>query len=148
MRKDLAICLAEARRNGAHLPLTALVDQFYSQVQKMGGRRWDTSRQDLMKVTAGEPVREECLKGLLNGEVVFALVRGQVSPGDERIESCVVHANRKPLKFVIVVPRAPVGDRDEPLAGFTNRPPRSVVPVERVTGDRWSAYGRTKLKFP
>jgi 3-hydroxyisobutyrate dehydrogenase len=43
MRKDLAICLAEARGNGAHLPLTALVDQFYSQVQKMGGRRWDTS---------------------------------------------------------------------------------------------------------
>jgi 3-hydroxyisobutyrate dehydrogenase len=43
MRKDLAICLAEARRNGAHLPLTALVDQFYSEVQKMGGRRWDTS---------------------------------------------------------------------------------------------------------
>jgi 3-hydroxyisobutyrate dehydrogenase len=43
MRKDLAICLAESRRNGAHLPLTALVDQFYSQVQKMGGRRWDTS---------------------------------------------------------------------------------------------------------
>ncbi len=43
MRKDLAICLAEARRNGAHLPATALVDQFYSQVQKMGGRRWDTS---------------------------------------------------------------------------------------------------------
>ena len=43
MRKDLAICLAEARRNGASLPLTALVDQFYAQVQKMGGRRWDTS---------------------------------------------------------------------------------------------------------
>jgi 3-hydroxyisobutyrate dehydrogenase len=43
MRKDLAICLDEARRNGAHLPLAALVDQFYSQVQKMGGRRWDTS---------------------------------------------------------------------------------------------------------
>ena len=43
MRKDLAICLDEARRNGAHLPLTALVDQFYSEVQKMGGRRWDTS---------------------------------------------------------------------------------------------------------
>ena len=43
MRKDLAICLNEARRNGAHLPLTALVDQFYSQVQKMGGSRWDTS---------------------------------------------------------------------------------------------------------
>ena len=43
MRKDLVICLAEARRNGAHLPLTALVDQFYSEVQKMGGRRWDTS---------------------------------------------------------------------------------------------------------
>jgi 3-hydroxyisobutyrate dehydrogenase len=43
MRKDLAICLAEARRNGAHLPVTALVDQFYSEVQRMGGRRWDTS---------------------------------------------------------------------------------------------------------
>ncbi len=43
MRKDLAICLAEARRNGATLPVTALVDQFYSDVQKMGGRRWDTS---------------------------------------------------------------------------------------------------------
>jgi 3-hydroxyisobutyrate dehydrogenase len=43
MRKDLSICLAEARRNGAHLPVTALVDQFYSQVQKMGGKRWDTS---------------------------------------------------------------------------------------------------------
>jgi len=43
MRKDLAICLDEARRNGAHLPVSALVDQFYSQVQKMGGRRWDTS---------------------------------------------------------------------------------------------------------
>jgi len=43
MRKDLAICLAEARRNGASLPLTGVVDQFYAQVQKMGGRRWDTS---------------------------------------------------------------------------------------------------------
>src|SRR5579863_2912472 len=43
MRKDLSICLAEARRNGAELPVTALVDQFYSEVQKMGGRRWDTS---------------------------------------------------------------------------------------------------------
>jgi 3-hydroxyisobutyrate dehydrogenase len=43
MRKDLSICLAEARRNGASLPVTALVDQFYAQVQKMGGRRWDTS---------------------------------------------------------------------------------------------------------
>jgi 3-hydroxyisobutyrate dehydrogenase len=43
MRKDLSICISEARRNGAHLPVTALVDQFYSEVQKMGGRRWDTS---------------------------------------------------------------------------------------------------------
>lgn len=43
MRKDLSIVLDEARRNGAHLPVAALVDQFYSQVQKMGGRRWDTS---------------------------------------------------------------------------------------------------------
>jgi 3-hydroxyisobutyrate dehydrogenase len=43
MRKDLAICIEEARHNGANLPLTALVDQFYAEVQKMGGRRWDTS---------------------------------------------------------------------------------------------------------
>ncbi len=43
MRKDLDICLAEARRNGASLPVTALVDQFYAEVQKMGGKRWDTS---------------------------------------------------------------------------------------------------------
>ena len=43
MRKDLSICVAEARRNGAHLPVAALVDQFYSEVQKMGGGRWDTS---------------------------------------------------------------------------------------------------------
>ncbi|WP_127075940.1 NAD(P)-dependent oxidoreductase [Rhodomicrobium lacus] len=43
MRKDLAICLDEARKNGAQLPLAALVDQFYSEVQAMGGSRWDTS---------------------------------------------------------------------------------------------------------
>jgi 3-hydroxyisobutyrate dehydrogenase len=43
MRKDLSICLAEARRNGASLPVTALVDNFYAEVQKMGGSRWDTS---------------------------------------------------------------------------------------------------------
>jgi len=43
MRKDLAICLAEADRLGARLPLTALVDQFYAQVVERGGRRWDTS---------------------------------------------------------------------------------------------------------
>ena len=43
MRKDLGICLAEARRNGAKLPVTALVDQFYADVEAMGGKRWDTS---------------------------------------------------------------------------------------------------------
>jgi 3-hydroxyisobutyrate dehydrogenase-like beta-hydroxyacid dehydrogenase len=43
MRKDLGICLAEARRNGATLPVTSLVDQFYGQVQALGGSRWDTS---------------------------------------------------------------------------------------------------------
>jgi 3-hydroxyisobutyrate dehydrogenase len=43
MRKDLSICLGEARKNGANLPVTALVDQFYAEVQKMGGKRWDTS---------------------------------------------------------------------------------------------------------
>jgi 3-hydroxyisobutyrate dehydrogenase len=43
MRKDLNICLDEARRNGASLPISALIDQYYAQVQKMGGKRWDTS---------------------------------------------------------------------------------------------------------
>ena len=43
MRKDLSILLDEARRNGAQLPMTALVDQFYGEVQAMGGNRWDTS---------------------------------------------------------------------------------------------------------
>ncbi len=43
MRKDLMIALDESRKNGANLPVTALVDQFYSEVQKMGGGRWDTS---------------------------------------------------------------------------------------------------------
>jgi 3-hydroxyisobutyrate dehydrogenase-like beta-hydroxyacid dehydrogenase len=43
MRKDLAICLEEAKRNKARLPVTALVDQFYAQVQQRGGNRWDTS---------------------------------------------------------------------------------------------------------
>ena len=43
MRKDLSICLDEARKNGSRLPVSALVDQFYSEVQAMGGRRWDTS---------------------------------------------------------------------------------------------------------
>ena len=43
MRKDLGICLDEARTNKSHLPVTALVDQFYSEVQAKGGNRWDTS---------------------------------------------------------------------------------------------------------
>ena len=43
MRKDLGLVLDEARRNGAKLPVTALVDQFYADVQGLGGRRWDTS---------------------------------------------------------------------------------------------------------
>ena len=43
MRKDLGLVLDEAKRNGARLPVTALVDQFYADVQHMGGARWDTS---------------------------------------------------------------------------------------------------------
>jgi 3-hydroxyisobutyrate dehydrogenase/2-hydroxy-3-oxopropionate reductase len=43
MRKDLGLVLDEARRNGARLPVTALIDQFYADVQAMGGQRWDTS---------------------------------------------------------------------------------------------------------
>jgi len=43
MRKDLAICMAEAARNGAALPMTEVIDQYYAQVVGIGGRRWDTS---------------------------------------------------------------------------------------------------------
>ncbi|WP_412776662.1 NAD(P)-dependent oxidoreductase [Thalassospira lucentensis] len=43
MRKDLGICLEESKHNGARLPVTSLVDQFYAQVQERGGQRWDTS---------------------------------------------------------------------------------------------------------
>ncbi|NMM45968.1 NAD(P)-dependent oxidoreductase [Rhodospirillaceae bacterium KN72] len=43
MRKDLGICLSEAKNNGARLPVTSLIDQFYAQVQGRGGNRWDTS---------------------------------------------------------------------------------------------------------
>jgi 3-hydroxyisobutyrate dehydrogenase len=52
MRKDLDICLAEARANGARLPVAALVDQFYAQIQSRGGRRWDTS--SLMQLLAND----------------------------------------------------------------------------------------------
>ncbi len=52
MRKDLSICLGEAKRNGARLPVTALVDQFYAQVQARGGNRWDTS--SLMHLVAND----------------------------------------------------------------------------------------------
>jgi 3-hydroxyisobutyrate dehydrogenase len=52
MRKDLAICLEEAENNGARLPATALIDQFYAQVQARGGNRWDTS--SLMHLLAND----------------------------------------------------------------------------------------------
>jgi 3-hydroxyisobutyrate dehydrogenase len=52
MRKDLSICLEEAQRNKARLPVTALVDQFYAQVQARGGKRWDTS--SLMHLLAND----------------------------------------------------------------------------------------------
>ncbi|MEQ8357253.1 MAG: NAD(P)-dependent oxidoreductase [Kiloniellaceae bacterium] len=52
MRKDLGICLEEAKTNGARLPVTALVDQFYGQVQARGGKRWDTS--SLMHLLAND----------------------------------------------------------------------------------------------
>jgi len=53
MRKDLGLVLDEARRNGARLPATALVDQFYAELQNRGGGRWDTS--SLIKLLNGSP---------------------------------------------------------------------------------------------
>ena len=43
MRKDLSICLDEARRNGSSLPVTSLIEQYYSQIQRAGGNRWECS---------------------------------------------------------------------------------------------------------
>ena len=43
MRKDLGICFDEAKRNGARLPIAAIVDQLYAHVQRRGGKRWETS---------------------------------------------------------------------------------------------------------
>ena len=65
MRKDLAICLAEARRNGARLPVAALVDQFYAAVQEQGGGRWDTSSLivPLRPPTAGASKKSGSTKG-------------------------------------------------------------------------------------
>ena len=54
MRKDLGLALGEARRNGARLPLTALVDQFYSDVEALGGSRWDTSSLIVRFGTSGD----------------------------------------------------------------------------------------------
>lgn len=54
MRKDLRIALEEARANGASLPVTALVDQFYAEIQSMGGARWDTSSLIVRLNTAGK----------------------------------------------------------------------------------------------
>jgi 3-hydroxyisobutyrate dehydrogenase-like beta-hydroxyacid dehydrogenase len=56
MRKDLAICLDEAQRNGAKLPVAALVDTYYAEVQRLGGGRWDTSSLiALLKATKSAP---------------------------------------------------------------------------------------------
>jgi 3-hydroxyisobutyrate dehydrogenase-like beta-hydroxyacid dehydrogenase len=54
MRKDLALALDEARHNGAKLPLAALVDQLYAEVQALGGNNWDTS--SLIQRLRGQPV--------------------------------------------------------------------------------------------
>jgi hypothetical protein len=106
------------------------------------------SPRDLMQVTAGEGVREECLKGRLNRTGVFALVRGQVSPGDERIESRVGHANLMPLKFVVAVPRATRRRSGRTSCWFHKRPPQSVAVDDRaaflrslpllISGANWS----------
>ncbi|MBT5413170.1 MAG: NAD(P)-dependent oxidoreductase [Rhodospirillaceae bacterium] len=59
MRKDLGICLAEANGNGALLPMTAQVDQFYHQVQGRGGKRWDTSSLIHLLAHSGEPAKKK-----------------------------------------------------------------------------------------
>ena len=55
MRKDLGICMAQAKKMGISLPLTALVDQFYAEVEAMGGTRWDTSSLMARMVKANPP---------------------------------------------------------------------------------------------
>ncbi len=68
MRKDMSICLGEARKNGANLPVTALVDQFYAEVQKMGGRSAGT-RRACSRGWSGEPGQR------LNGRDINAFTR-------------------------------------------------------------------------
>ena len=68
MRKDLGLCLEEAKRNGARLPVTALVDQFYADVQAMGGRRWDTS--SLIKRLRARPRCGPCLPAQRTGVAI------------------------------------------------------------------------------
>ena len=63
MRKDLGICLEEARRADVSLPVTALVDQFYAEVENLGGKRWDTSslfarQESLRRIVSGPRARE------------------------------------------------------------------------------------------
>jgi 3-hydroxyisobutyrate dehydrogenase-like beta-hydroxyacid dehydrogenase len=59
MRKDLGICLDEARRAAVSLPLTALVDQFYAEVENLGGERWDTSSLFVRQEAARKGGRDE-----------------------------------------------------------------------------------------
>ena len=77
----------------------------WRQPQRVARRAPRCSTGLLMEETAREPV-EECLNGRLDRFGVFAVVRGQVSSGDERIECRVGHANLTPHKFVVAVPRA------------------------------------------
>jgi 3-hydroxyisobutyrate dehydrogenase-like beta-hydroxyacid dehydrogenase len=70
MRKDLGLVMDEAKRNGARLPVTALVDQFYADVQQMGGKRWDTS--SLIKRLGYARITRLQKKGaLINSEPLF-----------------------------------------------------------------------------
>ena len=57
MRKDLGLVLSEAKHNGARVPVTALVDQFYGDVQQMGGSRWDTSSL-IKRLTRPQPAKK------------------------------------------------------------------------------------------
>ena len=67
MRKDLGFCLEEAKRNGARLPVTALVDQFYAEAQAMGGGRWDTSALLARLEASGQQPQRQARQGRQDG---------------------------------------------------------------------------------
>jgi len=84
MRKNLGIALDEARRSGAQLPVTVLVDQLYAEVEALGGRRWDTSSLIARLRAAHPPRRAPCRHGRKTRVAASGAVRLRPGAGSSR----------------------------------------------------------------